>query len=343
MPPQRIRRRLVFMGFGLLIVGLVILPQRIAAILLLLMVAGWIGLVLWQVARHLTTLWTAVEPQMRVWFMKPIARRLLFVLIALTLGGLMLSMPRPYPFIMLIVLVIGTLPVAVARWRAADERIAVIRGLTVTAILCVILGYYDLLIAPRYVYGQVLRLLFLGLIALALAIHLNQRTRFRLDLPRPALTPFTLPRITGWRRYVFVAGLVILAIFAEANGRILGIPALVNLSPDAQFALLLLTLGLLTIGLGGIVRPQLDRRTLVLITAVTVIGGILRAYRLASLLQQYVDELNFAWAVEDFWRIPNLRRWPAGKPHRHPGHGAECGLGAGQGGGPGYYAGWRIP
>ncbi len=304
------RGRWLFFGcvFVALIVISLLVPRRYAVGVLLVIVTGWGGLVAWQLANRWTGWWdSAAILRLRQWLHLPLLRWLIFGLVALGLYTVINRLTPPYPAWLIGTLLLATLPVVYARVRGAtDDRVGLVRGLTLAAVLLTTLAYHDIVGSRLYDYDDALLLLGLGLIALILAVHINLKTVVKIDLPLPAATAITPTYIENWQRWVFGAGLVMLAIMAETNGRLLKIPLLEDMHVHVQFVLLLVTLALLVIGYGGFGWPRLERGTALVVLAVTGLALFLRFFHLELALRQFVDELNFAAVVQHFWKTPDL-------------------------------------
>ena len=304
------RGRWVIFGivFSALLAISFVVPRVVAVAVLLVIVASWAMTVTWQVANRWPEWWASKTVQRGLqWLQLPMVRWLIFGLVVLSLWHVIGVLTPPYPAYLIGILFIGVLPVAYARIRGAvDDRIGLVRGLTITAVLLAALAYTDIATSMLYDYGDALVLLGLGIIVLGLATHVNLQTAVRLDFPIPAAAPLTPTHLARWQRWTFGIGLVLLVIVAEANGRLLKIPLLENLHVHVQFVLLLLTLALLVIGYGGFGWPRIDRGMVLVVLGVTIFALLLRFFHLELVLRQFVDELNFAAVVQYFWNEPDV-------------------------------------
>lgn len=111
-------------------------------------------------------------------------------------------------------------------------------------------------------------------------------------------------------------GLLLLALLTEINASILDVAALRGISLHVQFGLLITALPLLVVGLGVGAEPHPggrgsagvgSRRVWLhygLLVAICILGAVLRLYRLGTLHQHFIDELNFTGAVMQLIRPP---------------------------------------
>jgi hypothetical protein len=101
------------------------------------------------------------------------------------------------------------------------------------------------------------------------------------------------------------AGIVLLALTAEASGRILGITPLYSLSVHVQMALLWGGLALLAAGLGnsGVLRPRLPDATLLLIFGLAL---VLRVIGLDTTIRTSVDEALWTDGIRFLTIDPNV-------------------------------------
>jgi hypothetical protein len=128
------------------------------------------------------------------------------------------------------------------------------------------------------------------------------------------LSPWQLPFMQPARetasvrtaRRPLIAGLVLLALGTIFGGRL--IDALPQLSAHAQFALLLAAVLLIGWALSGAPRhlPEVPRRELAGVAALTVAALVLRAVETTSLVPGLVDEVHFIVGVHAFQDNPAL-------------------------------------
>ncbi|MBL8162922.1 MAG: glycosyltransferase family 39 protein [Anaerolineae bacterium] len=111
-------------------------------------------------------------------------------------------------------------------------------------------------------------------------------------------------------------GVVLLALLTEINASILDVAALRGISLHVQFGLLITALPLLVVGLGVGAEAHPSGRGSAgvgsrrvwlhygLLVAICILGAVLRLYRLGTLHQHFIDELNFTGAVMQLIRSP---------------------------------------
>jgi len=124
----------------------------------------------------------------------------------------------------------------------------------------------------------------------------------------PGVTGQPLPRAKA-RWLPAGLGAAALAGLAAANGSRIGPGWLTRMPAHAQFALLCAGIVLLVWGLGGsptrirssTPAPRADRQEVLLVTGITLLALILRTWKLNNTVHTFVDELNFASAVREFW------------------------------------------
>jgi hypothetical protein len=274
---------------------LLALPRVLASLILFALLALW-GVVALYRAQLLERLRTLARTQAGRW--------LLFLSAAVILIGSSAALEPEQSRWLLLALLISVLPVALSYRQ--DERTALMRGAAVFGILLIVLGSDRLLSTFYEIRPDALLLLVLGLAALLIALYLH---RWALPLPGAFATAQTPAALSRAHIGLAGAGVALLALTAEASGRLLRIPLLVNLSTDAQFLLLILGGALLALGLGGARWPQRiphpDRRALLLLALITGLGVFLRFWQLQDGLRLFIDELNFAAVVLGVLNKPN--------------------------------------
>ena len=146
-------------------------------------------------------------------------------------------------------------------------------------------------------------------------------TRWSPELPSVSSRPLTCAR-TRWLSVGL--GAVALAALAVANRGGSGPNWLDRMPAHMQFALLCAGITLLVWGLSGSpVRPVPlfspsgaekveskgtgDRRELLLVAGITLVALILRMWKLNDTVHTFVDELNFASAVREFWVASDVK------------------------------------
>ena len=262
----------------------------------LLVSTGWVGRAqIGQFVRRAHTAW---------W-----AHWTLFALIAAALYGLITGLEHPYSMMALASLLVGTAPLAVAQARPnADLRMALVRGLTLIAVVMAIASAYAVQLENGARFADAWKLLLIGAGALIVAVHQHLQMAGAADLPAPTDHALIPVRVSLGHRWLFWVGLLLMVILAEANGRVLAIPALVYMSSHVQFVTLVLSIGLMTVGIGGVQLrwPSIQWRTVGLVAGLTAIALFLRFWQLDQALRLFVDELNFSDVVRQFWDTPNV-------------------------------------
>lgn len=303
-------RRARWLAFITLAVGLAlllsILPRPLPIILLgagLAIWAGWLLVATGLVGRsQITRLaqWVGTA-----WW----ARWLMFGAVTVVLYGLITGLEYPYSTLALVTLLAGVVPLTVAQTKPnADARVALARGLTLVAVVMAIASAYAFQLENGARFADAWKLLVIGAGALIVAVHQHLQVAGALDIPAPTDLSLIPARLSITHRRVFWAGVATMVILAEANGRVLKIPALVETSVHVQFFLLVLGIGLMTFGLGGMQLhwPAIRWRTVALVVALTAVALFLRFWQLDQALRFFVDELNFTDVVREFWGTPNV-------------------------------------
>ncbi len=169
------------------------------------------------------------------------------------------------------------------RWDGEDESLVALGG------LCAVLGGIALLAA-------------LALQRIAIPPRQAAFAQAGAKSVRRANYGFLLPGMLAWVALVII------------NTNLLPIPALEDAPLESQFILLVVMLVSVTLGLGGFrlkrsdtaldltqqpTREELaaERRTLILIAAITLLAFGLRSWGLGTEVHKFVDEVNFASAV----------------------------------------------
>jgi hypothetical protein len=291
----------------LLVVAGLALPQPYSTLALAALLAVWGVVMAQRTLRWASTL--SLEPALQ----RPLIRRLLFGVAAALLGAIIFTLEAPYGQITLLSLCAGAIPAAIAQRRKAGRRaelVGVMRGAALVAVLLAAAAANIFLTVPLYEFQDALRLLVIGAGALALAGHLSARTQAGAALMEPVRQALARARLTRRDRWLAGLGVVLLALVAEANGRVLKIPALVHMSVHVQFGLIVISTALLAAGLGGARWParwqRIDWRTVGLLLLLTGTALVLRFWQLEDGLRLFVDELNFASVVRRFWDTPNV-------------------------------------
>ena len=235
---------------------------------------------------------------------------LLFVGAAAVIGYWLTVLPAPYPPLIMGILLVAILPGLYARARGHhDDPAALMLGAGLAALLLAILTTHAFLNETEYSFENPLRILVLGAGALGLAIYAQHKAGLLAVLPVPSDQALTPLRLNRWDTRVFGAGFVLLLIFTEANGRILKLPPLDNMNVHLQFALLILSVTLMSAGLSALRWPgpiHISWRTVLIVSAITALALFLRFWQLEDALRQFVDELNFAAVVDGFWNHPTV-------------------------------------
>jgi 4-amino-4-deoxy-L-arabinose transferase-like glycosyltransferase len=173
--------------------------------------------------------------------------------------------------------------------------------------------------APRDSHLQDATLwMLLGGALLGVALRL---TRWSPELPSVSSRPLARART----RWLSVGpGVAALAALAAANRGGSGLNWLDRMPAPMQFALLGAGITLLVWGLSGSpvrplslftssrdegrqIRERRDRRELLLVAGITVVALILRTWKLNDTVHTFVDELNFASAVREFWVVSDVK------------------------------------
>lgn len=146
-------------------------------------------------------------------------------------------------------------------------------------------------------------------------------TRRSLDLPSVSSQPLTRAR-TRWLPVEL--GTAALAVLAAANRGGSGLNWLDHMPAHMQFALLCAGIALVVWGLSGLPVRSLplfsssgaekveskgigDRHELLLVAGITLVALILRTWKLSATVHTFVDELNFASAVREFWLADDVK------------------------------------
>ncbi|MBZ0301407.1 MAG: glycosyltransferase family 39 protein, partial [Anaerolineae bacterium] len=191
-----------------------------------------------------------------------------------------------------------------------DEAVAVMQGAAIIAVLMALASTYVFQTALLFEFQDALRMLLVGAGAIAVAAQLSAYLQIGAVVAQPTVQALTPTTLTRWHKRIFGLGVVTLLLLAEANGRILKIPALAQMSSHVQFALLVVSIALMTIGLGGVRwswrLPRVEWGTVLALLALTAVALFLRFWQLGDGLRIFVDELNFAAVVRSFWVTPNV-------------------------------------
>lgn len=109
------------------------------------------------------------------------------------------------------------------------------------------------------------------------------------------------------RHVPLLAGLLLLLLLAEINGRLYDIRPLTETTTHVQFVLLCLSLSLMVFALGGGKLPRIrwrPTRTALALTVITLVGLALRFWSLEGTVRVLVDELFFTTAIYDLRHNP---------------------------------------
>jgi 4-amino-4-deoxy-L-arabinose transferase-like glycosyltransferase len=143
----------------------------------------------------------------------------------------------------------------------------------------------------------------LGGLLLGVALRLARRSP---DLPTVSGQPLSRAR-TRWLPVGL--GAAALGALAVANGDRIGPDWLSRVPAHVQFLLLCGGMALLVGGLGGWrrLKETPDRSEMLLLAGITLVALILRTWKLNDMVHTFVDELNFATAVRDFWLASDVK------------------------------------
>jgi 4-amino-4-deoxy-L-arabinose transferase-like glycosyltransferase len=172
-----------------------------------------------------------------------------------------------------------------------------------------------------YFLKEATLLAFTGAVSLWLSLSLRREAAAEPNLSAPV----QISEGVGVRvlRYLLLGiGIANLAILAEIAGDLLKIEGLSSISHHAQFAMFILALILIIVGLSGF--TQLPRREVssprpegeglgvrvssevLILAAITLLALVLRVWQLGSAVHHFVDEIHFSTAVANFWLNPEV-------------------------------------
>ncbi len=291
---------------ALLIVTLLLLPRSYATL-----VFSGLALLGGGVLSYRAAMWARDVPLTAL--EKRGVQRAAFAAVAALLLWVLFTLDAPYDTLLLLSLCAGGLLTGVTQRQAGltarGEQIAVMRGAALAAVLLAMTATYAFHTISENQQRDAGLLLIVAASTMVMAGSLSGRAGAGASLMQPAaeaLSPAALSR----RNYrIAGVGLALLVVMAEANGRALKIPLLVQMSPHVQFLLLVFGCALLVIGFGGVTRwPRIKFAwgTVGLLALITGAAFFLRFWQLEYALRMFVDEMNFASVVRDFWNTPNV-------------------------------------
>ena len=303
---RRVRWLIFAVLLVILVLALLVMPRPFPTLVLgtgLTIWGGWLLISSGMVGR--TQVGRLAQRAQTAWWV----RWGLFGTIAVALYGLITGLGYPYSVLALAAMIVGFVPLGVAQARPnADVRVALVRGLTLIAVVMAIASAYAVLLENGARFADAWKMLAIGVGALIVAIHQHMQTDGAADIPAPNDQALIPAHLSQNHRRLFWVGLLFMIILAEANGRVIAIPALVHMSAHVQFVTLVLSIGLMTFGLGGaqLRWPSIHWRTVGLLVGLTAIALFLRFWQLDQALRLFVDELNFSDVVREFWDTPNV-------------------------------------
>lgn len=308
---HQLGRWLIFAGaIGGLIVAFMVLPRPYSTAALALMLLGWAALVIrsMRIGERLRQirLEAIIEQVKAHWWL----RWAVFGGVAFVAYHLLIALQHPYSTLVLATLAVSLLPVMVAQAReSASTQVVLMRGLALVAVVMAVASIYAFLQPAEAHFPDAWKLLVVGGVSLLVAVHVGLRTSIALPpVPAPTTQALTPARLEAGHYWCFGLGLILMALLAEANGRLFDILPLVYMSVHVQLILLILSITLISVGLGGI-QLSLSRipwRTVALVGGITAVGLFLRFWQVDMALRQFIDELNFSAVVREFWRSPNV-------------------------------------
>ncbi len=260
----------------------------------------------------------------RLWARR-LTRWLLFAA-ALTAGGwLLLTLERPFSTLLLagaVLVPAGVGAAAGLRWAGRSLRhTALARALLahsgplahvlgVSAVTLLYIGVQILRpVSSEPLPGAALTLLLAGGLLLGAALRLARGTARVPALALPAETP-AAAAMTRAHRALFGGGLGLLVALALANGPLVRGGYEAPISAHLQFALLILGLAGVALGLGGgRLLPRLRRVNAwewAAVALITLAALALRFWELETGVRLFVDELNFAAPARAFRDIDNV-------------------------------------
>jgi Dolichyl-phosphate-mannose-protein mannosyltransferase len=183
-----------------------------------------------------------------------------------------------------------------ARW-VDSHRVALAFIFTVSAVTLMVASALTFRpIGPRPLVAEATAMLALGGVMLGAAI------RLRPDFARLPVPPTRLTRIPSLKlsyKVVAGSGILILWLLAEINGGLFEFESLYLTTSNVQFWLLFFGVVLVIIGIGEVpIRlPQIDRKTLLTVGALTLLALVVRFWHLNDTVRIFVDELAFSDGV----------------------------------------------
>jgi hypothetical protein len=219
-------------------------------------------------------------------------RWLLFILIALGLAWVMVSIPRPYSIIAL-----GLVVVIVLQWP---------RALTVSAIALMIASALTFRDAVHFyeLEGPTI-LMMLGVVALWATIQLDWRLRRIPAMPIPATPTWLTGRWSETHISLFLLGLIALVELMRINSFRFDRATNISDSIDVQHLLLVTAVTLIVIGLGRLDfarrLPRLNWRVVLPVVGLMALAFVVRFWQIYNTPRFYIDELFFSNYVHYFW------------------------------------------
>ncbi len=184
----------------------------------------------------------------------------------------------------------------VARW-VASHRVALAFIFTVSAVTFMIASALTFRpMGPRPLIEEATALLFLGGMMLGAAIRLSATTPNFVALPVPPLSLLKIPGLKLTYKFIAVLGILLLWLLAEINGGLFDFETLYLTTSNVQFWLLFVGVTLVIVGVGEVPLrlPQIDRKTLLTVGALTLLALIVRFWQLNDTVRIFVDELAFS-------------------------------------------------
>jgi len=243
-------------------------------------------------------------------------RWLLFVLTAVGLIWIMLNIQPPYSTLLMVGVMgiiaggiaipasirvsrrtlIGLKSSFLVRW-VDTHRVVLAFIFTVSAVTFMIASALTFRpIGPRPLVAEATAMLFLGGIMLGAAIRLSTRTANFVMLPVPPLESLKISGVKTVYALIAVTGFLLLWLLAEINGGLFHFESLYLTTSNVQFWLLFSGVTFIIVGIGQVPLrlPQVDRRTLLTVGALTLLALVVRFWQLNDTVRVFVDELAFS-------------------------------------------------